>query len=101
MSQAKINVQFRLDPDLFAKLEQLARAANTTPGLIARLLVAQALNTKAEHEQMTASLTSQNHTLLELRRDVRISVEAMLIAAGKMEPADAREWVSQNLLQPT
>lgn len=97
MSRAKINVQFRLDPELFEKLEQQARSVNVAPGIFARQLVVRALGTKEDEEQIGALLQTQIRTLVELRRDVRVSVETMLIAAGRMKPADAREWVSQNL----
>lgn len=100
MRQTKINVQFRLDPDLFAILEQRARAANTTPGPFARLMVISALSTEANQEQLAAMLSSQNHTLDEIRRDIRVSVAALLIAAGKKDPTAAREWVQENLPRP-
>ena len=97
MRRAKILVQFRLDPDLFEKLEQHARAANTKPAPFARDLVARALTTRAGEESIGTLLQTQNHALLELRRDVRLSVETLLIAGGKMESDEAQNWVRENL----
>ena len=97
MSRAKINVQFRLDPELFEKLEQQARAASVAPGIFARQLVVGALGATEDEEPVGALLQTQSRLLVELRRDVRVSVETLLIAAGRMKPPDAHEWVSQNL----
>lgn len=95
-SPSKINVQFRLDPQPYQALEQRARAAESSAGMIARDIVMRHLTMPTE-DQMAALLASQAQVLAELRKDIRLGVEALLIAAGKMEPDEAKEWVAANL----
>lgn len=96
-SSSKINVQFRLDPQPYEALEQRARAAESSAGMIARDIVMRHLTMPPPEEQMAALIASQAKQLAELRKDLRLGVEAMLIAAGKMEPEEAKEWVTANL----
>ena len=91
----KINVQFRLDAKLHDILERRARVAGTSPGLAARDILVRDLAMPPE-QQALAILTAQSKTLAELRKDLKVGVQAILIAAGEMDPEKAKHWVNTN-----
>ena len=100
MSEAKIAVQFRIEPELYTLLATRARVANKSPGLFAGELVAKALTEEKPLIQVAALVQAQNQNLLEIRKDLRLAAETILSALGsdnKMTPEKAREWAQENL----
>ena len=103
MSEAKIRVEFRMEPKLYTLLATRARVANKSPGLFAGELVAKALTEEKTVIQVAALVQAQNQNLLELRKDLRMAVETILNVLGstdKMTPEKAREWAQENLFSP-
>lgn len=89
-------ISFRLDPAHHALLVEQA-GASTSPGAYARELVLRAL-----HQQLlTAALEDRLRAITEhqeqLRKDVRLTLQAVIAAAAKLPPEEAQEYVKRIL----
>ena len=88
---------FRLGESQRQTLEERAKKVGSTPSELARQLVVEGLNDEREIDQLRAKVSSVESQLLTLRKDLNVSVQALLVASGKVNAEQAREWVQQNL----
>ncbi len=104
MPEASRHFSFRLAAPDARELAKHARAVGLSPGQLARLLVMQALGNShlQEMAQELARLRQEVAELGEQQRSAREqfarAVEALLVDAGRAEPAKAAAWVRNNLL---
>ena len=82
-------VGFRLDSYYRKRLLQAAEHHGMSPGEYARRLVILALEERQGEETL--------REISELRRDLALSVKALLCFAGKAEVEEAGQWVAENL----
>jgi hypothetical protein len=97
-SIAPATVGFRLLNE--ADRRELARRAlkaGTTPHDVARAYVIDALHSKEEIPQIQEALVSLYAQITELRRDLALSVEMILLSLEKDSKKDIQEWVKRNL----
>jgi hypothetical protein len=91
------NVNFRLDDLAFDKLLNNAQQFNTSHHLYARECLVQVLNEPVERAELTRRVAAQEAALMELRVDLALAVEALLIASGNYSEQQAGEWVRSQL----
>ena len=88
---------FRIEPEYRELLIQQAKALNVDFSELVRRIVIQHLreeDAKASHYQ---ALCEFKRELLEIRRDIALTAEALLTGAGKLEAKEARHWAKRNL----
>ena len=102
LSQARANKQagpigFRLDEASRRILAQRAAQLGVSPHALARHYVLEQLGEAEDREMLREEVTALRSELTALRADLALAVEALLVSAGKVPPAEAQTWVSQNL----
>ena len=87
-------VGVRIDSGLKQELEELARREAKTLAELIRETLIEKLYPSVDEEITNQALFEQ---LLEARKDIALSTEALLIDAGSVELELASTWVRQNL----
>lgn len=88
-------IGFRLDPENRACLQQRAGALGISPHELAREYVIEMLQAEKERCNLHAALLDLHQALLRLRGDVATTAEAILIAAGEVDPKEARAYIER------
>ena len=97
MKKASITVGFRLDAHHHDRLQVQADRLGESVGDVARRLVIEKLNEKDQVSLLAEKLAAVEKELSELRKDLALSVPAILAFAGKISQDDAKAWVAENL----
>ena len=95
--EAKKTIGVRFDDEIRNHLIQQAKEMNLDLSELVRRLVLTALRedeAKASHYE---ALCEFKNELLQIRRDIALSVEVLLSDAGKRDPEEALEWAKNNL----
>ena len=90
-------IGFRLDEKHRRLLMQRAAEADMSVGDLARVYVIDTLDPNNRLNYIVFALTNLGRDLEELRVDLALSVQTLLASAGKIDPAEAMQWVDQNL----
>ncbi len=89
-------VSFRLDPTHFAQLAEQA-GSKASVGAFARELVLRALH----QEQWSATIDERLRLVvdhqIQLRRDIRLTLQAIIAGAAKLPAEEAQEYVKRIL----
>lgn len=99
---AAINVAFRLGLADMEVLAAVATAQSTSPGLLAKQWVLDRLENpqpaSSESVADVEAIIQTVHThLVEVRRELAISVESILVASGRVSKEEARKWVDDQI----
>lgn len=86
-------VNFRLEHELFEELVRRGEQQGIGHHEMARIYVREILSEKEERVALRAAVNSMNRTLVHLRHEFAVAVEALLASAGKVDEAKAKEWV--------
>jgi hypothetical protein len=86
-------ITFRLPPDEFLELVQRGDRLGISRHLLGQHYVTQMLNVEYDHSNVVAVTEHLANNITELRKDVAIAVEALLLASGQYSEEDARGWV--------
>ena len=89
-------VSFRLPKNLFDHLEADAQRQGRGAHEHARQLLTDVLE-DADREQLKEKVLELGQGLLELREDLAVAIEAVLVGAGQVKSDEAKEWVNENL----
>ena len=89
-------IAFRLEEDLREVLVSRAEELGVSPHLLARHYVTEQLYEAEDRSAARESLTTLQTDLRELRADLALAVEALLVSAGKVPAAEARKWVEES-----
>jgi hypothetical protein len=93
-SKSATPVVFRPEQSVFDELEKRARATGLSVGQLACHYVTETIRGKeADKEEGDPLLKA----LEELREDIAVGVETLLVSAGKTGEIAARKWVDENL----
>jgi hypothetical protein len=91
-------IGFRLDNYHRGMLEELrTKSGLRSVDLEARSILIEALDNQIDVRELTEQIQSLENRLLELRRDISISVETLLMATGRLSAEQAKKWVAANL----
>ena len=90
-------VTFRLPPDELLELVQRADRLQISRGLLAQYYLSQMLC--VEHDLFVTKGIIENvvATIDEMRHEMAIGVEALLLASGNVSEPDARRWVKSQM----
>lgn len=91
------NIGYRIDDATRKLLGERVRSLDVSPHEWARYCLLTILHEEHDREGWQAAVTSLHHEINELRNDVALATQALLIVAGKMPSQKAREWIAQNL----
>ena len=91
-------IAFRLDEVSRAVLAERADQLGVSPHALARHYVLELLDVVEDYETLRQDIRALHSELNALRSDHALAVEALLVSAGKVAPADAHTWTEQNLL---
>jgi AAA+ superfamily predicted ATPase len=97
MKMPSITVGFRLDAHHHGLLEAQAERLGESVGDVARRLIIERLNEKDQLALFVEKLAALEKELSELRKDLALSVPAILAFAGKISQGDAKAWAAENL----
>lgn len=94
---APATIGFRLEIEARAELASRAKALGVSSHDLARHYVLQMLHDTDERREVRNAILALRQEMIELRKDVSVSTEALLTSAGKIAPGEARSWTRQNL----
>lgn len=94
------NVNFRLDDLAQDQLLARARQFGLSHNLYARECLINLLNEPVERAELTRRVAAQEAAMMELRIDLALSVEALLIASGNYTEQEAHSWVQSQFNVP-
>lgn len=92
--QGKV-ITFRVSEEELLELERNAGKGQVTIQQFAKRALLERLT--ADAGNVALSVSALKEELLELRQDLAVSVEALLVTAGKVPPEDALKFVSEKL----
>jgi hypothetical protein len=75
----------------------VAQAGTESPDLFARELLVRALEEDVLATRVEGLLTDSNTQTKELRRDLAVLFQALVVLLGKASPEEARAWAEQHL----
>ena len=89
-------IGFRLDDECRRVLGARAARLGVSAHELARQYVIEMLEAGEERAALREAVTRLHDQLTELREDVAVTAEVLLVSAGKVKEADAREWADEN-----
>lgn len=95
-SDEKIPTTCRLEREYRDVLESRAKDLNLNLSDLVRQYVVEGLREDATKVTLHQELPAISEEIKQLRRDLSLLAEALMIRAGKMEPAAARTWAVKN-----
>lgn len=95
-----VTVGFRLDDEHRVLLGGRALKAGVSPHELARQFVVEALNDRAQLPAVQQAIVALGAQVEQLRADLALAVEALLVGAGSAKSEEASEWVRNNLSPP-
>jgi len=96
LSKQPKTVGFQLEDGYHRRLESKGKEFKMSAGQYARELVVEALD-DTHRERLEKRMVMLETEVSELRSDLAVAVEALLIVAGNYPKEKAREWVIGNL----
>lgn len=90
-------IGFRLDGELRSRLEEAALRNGISLHEWARKAVIRELESESYLPKIALQNEALKQELLELRKDIAVSTEALLVSAGKSTPEHASKFVRANL----
>jgi hypothetical protein len=96
-SQSQNSISFRLDEESAKVLSMRANKLGVSRHELARHYVCEILQEAEERAVLRLAMDSIRIGLEETREDLALAVEAILTSAGKVDPREARAWISKHL----
>ncbi len=96
-SRSRHTIGFHLDPEDRELFTAIAEANSKSVGLLAKEWILDRLQNPDMDLALPASVQTIHDHLFQVRRDLALSVEALLINTGRFTEQTARAWVDQNL----
>ena len=96
MDEQKV-ISFRLGGERLSTLETMAKKAGMTPHEFAREALVQRLSDEGDIHRLNLKVTNLEIEMVELRKDLAVSTQAILVGAGKVSVKEAEEFVRDNL----
>lgn len=91
------NIGFRIDEATQRLLGRRADAADASPHDWARRCLLQVLAESEDREAWVQCLKMLQEETRQLRNDLAIAVQALLICAGKVPEDKAKAWIEKNM----
>lgn len=91
------NIGFRIDEPTQLRLGRRADAMDASPHDWARRCLLQVLSESEDREAWVQCLKTLQEETRQLRNDLAIAVQALLICAGRMQEDKAKAWIEKNM----
>jgi len=91
------SIGFRLDVESLRLLTEKAARSNVSVHELARTYVLEMLYMSQQIDGVGFALTDVFEGLYELRENLALSVQTLLVSAGKITRAEAEKWVDNNI----
>ena len=89
-------VTFRLEKSLREALDARAAALGVKPNLLARGSVVDQLQANENRANLHEAMQAAHGHIAELREDLSLAIETLLVACGDVDKQEARAWVEKN-----
>jgi len=96
-SQCPATIGFRLDVEHGRVLAERAKTLGVSVHELARHYVLLMLHENDERSEVRDAIRALHQEIVEIRKDVVVSTEALLTSAGKVGASASRDWVRENL----
>ena len=96
-SRSRHTIGFHLDPEDRELFTAIAEANSKSVGLLAKEWILERLGNPQPAPGWEAALQPLHGHLIQVRRELARSVEAILIATGRVTEAEARAWVDEQI----
>ena len=90
-------ISFRPAADQALALVEHARSKKLTPHALAHEMVIRSLQNADGLEEVSGHMQKLQHQLFELREELALVSEALLVSAGKLSKEAAQSWVDDNI----
>jgi hypothetical protein len=97
MGKAEKVIAFRLPGDALEQVEQAAKRRAVSVNELARETLLAALSTEEDSHRIALRVTAIEGELSELRRDLAVATQAILVTAGKVPPEEAEKFAREKL----
>lgn len=97
MSKAGKVIAFRLSGDALEQAEEAAKLRAININELARETLIAALSSGNELHKMALRVTTIEGEISELRHDLAVATQAILVTAGKVSPDDADKFAREKL----
>lgn len=97
MPKADKVIAFRLSGDALERAEDAAKRRSMTVNELAREALTASLSSSGELHKMVLRVTTIESELSELRHDLAVATQAILVTAGKVPPDDADKFAREKL----
>jgi hypothetical protein len=88
-------VSFRLEAEAMRALCERAKVLQLSPHELARLYTQEMLRQGEERTALREAVQDLNESVHKIRANLMLSIRAVLTSAGRIEEADAEEWVQK------
>ena len=89
-------ISIRLPIELYDELESRGKSLDLSPGLYARTVIEEALDTTAENES-DDGIRALRYLMQQTRNDLATVAKALLIHAGGISVEDVDRWIQKEL----
>lgn len=96
-SLAPLNIGYRIDDETRRLLGDRVASLKVSPHEWARHCLLTILHEEEDRSGWQTAVTALHHEINELRNDLALATQALLVVAGKMPSEKAREWIGSNL----
>jgi len=90
-------IAFRLPVEALEQAEEAAKRRASTVNDLARDSLLFSLSTESELHKMVLKMANMESELSELRRDLAVATQAILVTAGKVSPEEAEKFAREKL----
>ena len=97
MGKADKVIAFRLSGEALELAEEAAKRRAVTVNELARDSLLTSLSSDGELHKVALRTTSIETEISELRRDLAVATQAILVTAGKVSPDDAEKFAREKL----
>lgn len=97
VGECPATIGFRVDADSGKALAERSKALGVSVHELARHYVMLVLHEAEDRENAANAILAMRQELLELRKDIAVSTEALLTSAGNVSAPAARDWTRKNL----
>lgn len=90
-------IAFRLSPDALEQAEEAAKRRSVTVNELARDAFLSSLSSEGDIHKVALRMTNIESEISELRRDLAVATQAILVTSGKVSPEEAEKFAREKL----
>jgi hypothetical protein len=91
------SISLKIDPASKRELTKIAESKNVSISSLARDILVESLSEDNQLALLKMEVASLRSEMKELRVDLSVATEALLVSCGNLPPKQAREWIEKNM----